>query len=164
MSFDISYTSIVYNYCYRFCNFSFTGKSSFDLLVEISREKFNSLSAINFNELSLLGGRGIIVTCPGPGSCGDNTPDPGESESQESYDCLSRCFFPRYNILLFPTKTACFVICGTIYLNTRYGINEDPVTGSAHCAIGPYWAEKLDKKRYTVLEAHKNYKYFVFRF
>eukprot|EP01138_Halocafeteria_seosinensis_P011615 gb/GECG01011865.1/.p1 GENE.gb/GECG01011865.1/~~gb/GECG01011865.1/.p1 ORF type:complete len:231 (+),score=11.38 gb/GECG01011865.1/:1-693(+) len=25
----------------------------------------------------------------------------------------------------------------------RYGINEDPVTGSAHCAIGPYWIEKL---------------------
>ncbi len=26
------------------------------------------------------------------------------------------------------------------------GINEDPVTGSAHCALGPYWALKLDKK------------------
>jgi predicted PhzF superfamily epimerase YddE/YHI9 len=25
------------------------------------------------------------------------------------------------------------------------GINEDPVTGSAHCSLGPYWAEKLGK-------------------
>ena len=25
------------------------------------------------------------------------------------------------------------------------GINEDPVTGSAHCALGPYWAKKLGK-------------------
>jgi PhzF family phenazine biosynthesis protein len=25
------------------------------------------------------------------------------------------------------------------------GINEDPVTGSAHCALGPYWAAKLGK-------------------
>ena len=25
------------------------------------------------------------------------------------------------------------------------GIVEDPVTGSAHCALGPYWAEKLGK-------------------
>lgn len=25
------------------------------------------------------------------------------------------------------------------------GIPEDPVTGSAHCALGPYWAEKLGK-------------------
>ena len=23
------------------------------------------------------------------------------------------------------------------------GVPEDPVTGSAHCAIGPYWAERL---------------------
>jgi PhzF family phenazine biosynthesis protein len=26
------------------------------------------------------------------------------------------------------------------------GINEDPVTGSAHCVLGPYWAKKLGKK------------------
>ena len=25
----------------------------------------------------------------------------------------------------------------------RYSINEDPVTGSAHCALAPYWASKL---------------------
>lgn len=25
------------------------------------------------------------------------------------------------------------------------GVPEDPVTGSAHCALGPYWAEKLGK-------------------
>lgn len=27
----------------------------------------------------------------------------------------------------------------------RYGINEDPVTGSAHCALAPYWFDKLQK-------------------
>ena len=27
----------------------------------------------------------------------------------------------------------------------RYGVNEDPVTGSAHCCLAPYWAEKLEK-------------------
>ena len=26
------------------------------------------------------------------------------------------------------------------------GIDEDPVTGSAHCALGPFWAERLAKK------------------
>jgi PhzF family phenazine biosynthesis protein len=25
------------------------------------------------------------------------------------------------------------------------GVNEDPVTGSAHCTLGPYWAEKLGR-------------------
>jgi predicted PhzF superfamily epimerase YddE/YHI9 len=27
------------------------------------------------------------------------------------------------------------------------GINEDPVTGSAHCCLGPYWSRKLGKTR-----------------
>ena len=27
------------------------------------------------------------------------------------------------------------------------GIDEDPVTGSAHCALAPYWAEKLGKTK-----------------
>jgi PhzF family phenazine biosynthesis protein len=26
------------------------------------------------------------------------------------------------------------------------GIDEDPVTGSAHCALGPYWSAKLNKR------------------
>lgn len=28
----------------------------------------------------------------------------------------------------------------------RYGINEDPVTGAAHCLLTPYWAERLEKQ------------------
>ena len=27
-----------------------------------------------------------------------------------------------------------------------FGVNEDPVTGSAHCCLGPYWAKKLGKE------------------
>ncbi|WP_019216860.1 PhzF family phenazine biosynthesis protein [Legionella tunisiensis] len=37
-------------------------------------------------------------------------------------DFYSRCFYPRHNIA------------------------EDPVTGSAHCVLGPFWAERLNKK------------------
>ena len=29
----------------------------------------------------------------------------------------------------------------------KYGIDEDPVTGSAHCTLIPYWSEKLRKKK-----------------
>jgi predicted PhzF superfamily epimerase YddE/YHI9 len=31
----------------------------------------------------------------------------------------------------------------------RLGIPEDPVTGSSHCSLVPYWAEKLSKKKLT---------------
>jgi PhzF family phenazine biosynthesis protein len=27
------------------------------------------------------------------------------------------------------------------------GIDEDPVTGSAHAVLGPYWAARLDKEK-----------------
>ena len=33
------------------------------------------------------------------------------------------------------------------------GINEDPVTGSAHCCLGPYWARRLGKKELTAYQA-----------
>jgi len=35
------------------------------------------------------------------------------------------------------------------------GINEDPVTGSAHAALVPYWAERLGRTRFTALQASK---------
>jgi predicted PhzF superfamily epimerase YddE/YHI9 len=33
------------------------------------------------------------------------------------------------------------------------GINEDPVTGSAHCALGPYWAARLGRTDLTGFQA-----------
>lgn len=42
-------------------------------------------------------------------------------EADSGYDFVSRFFAP------------------------QSGIDEDPVTGSAHCALGPYWSEKLGK-------------------
>ncbi len=38
-------------------------------------------------------------------------------------DFVSRCFFPKLSV------------------------NEDPVTGSAHCELAPYWAKRLNKKQ-----------------
>ncbi|MGY1502366.1 PhzF family phenazine biosynthesis protein [Streptomyces sp. QTS52] len=45
------------------------------------------------------------------------------------YDFVSRCFFP------------------------RIGIDEDPVTGSAHTALAPYWSERLGRPDLTGLQA-----------
>jgi len=35
------------------------------------------------------------------------------------------------------------------------GIDEDPVTGSAHAALAPYWAERFGRHRFTALQASK---------
>jgi PhzF family phenazine biosynthesis protein len=46
----------------------------------------------------------------------------------DAYDFVSRCFYP------------------------ATGINEDPVTGSAHCCLGPYWQAKLNKSDLTAYQ------------
>jgi PhzF family phenazine biosynthesis protein len=44
------------------------------------------------------------------------------------YDFVSRCFGP------------------------RFGIDEDPVTGSSHCALGPLWAARLGRNELRALQ------------
>ena len=45
------------------------------------------------------------------------------------FDFVSRCFFP------------------------KEAIDEDPVTGSAHCTLGPLWAKRLGKTDLTAYQA-----------
>jgi len=35
------------------------------------------------------------------------------------------------------------------------GVDEDPVTGSAHCCLGPYWSARLGKRTMTAYQASK---------
>ena len=35
------------------------------------------------------------------------------------------------------------------YFAPKFGIPEDPVTGSAHCELAPYWAKRLGRERLT---------------
>ncbi|MDQ0059260.1 PhzF family phenazine biosynthesis protein [Paenibacillus harenae] len=44
-----------------------------------------------------------------------------DADSGADYDFVSRAFYP------------------------AIGVNEDPVTGSAHCALAPYWSKRLRK-------------------
>ena len=37
----------------------------------------------------------------------------------------------------------------------KYGIPEDPVTGSTHCTLAPYWSKRLGKKRLTASQVSK---------
>ncbi|MFF4213413.1 PhzF family phenazine biosynthesis protein [Streptomyces sp. NPDC001796] len=50
-------------------------------------------------------------------------------DPSRGYDFVSRCFFP------------------------NVGIDEDPVTGSAHTALAPYWSERLGRPDLTGLQA-----------
>jgi len=39
------------------------------------------------------------------------------------------------------------------YFASPYGIDEDPVTGSAHCSLAPYWSGVLRKTRFLAWQA-----------
>ena len=41
------------------------------------------------------------------------------------------------------------------FFGPQVGIDEDPVTGSAHCALVPLWAEKLGKTELTARQVSK---------
>ncbi|WP_252313085.1 PhzF family phenazine biosynthesis protein [Sinobaca sp. H24] len=49
--------------------------------------------------------------------------------SQEKYDFVSRCFYP------------------------ALGVEEDPVTGSAHCGLAPFWEKRLHKSSFSARQA-----------
>lgn len=39
------------------------------------------------------------------------------------------------------------------YFAPRAGIDEDPVTGSAHCCLAPFWSGRLNKRQLTAFQA-----------
>jgi PhzF family phenazine biosynthesis protein len=79
---------------------------AFDLLALFDSQDDILALKPNFDLLSRLDSRGIIVTAPG-----------------KDCDFVSRFFAP------------------------RVGVNEDPVTGSAHTILIPFWSRRLGKKK-----------------
>lgn len=53
----------------------------------------------------------------------------GPAPTDSGFDFASRCFYP------------------------KCGINEDPVTGSAHCTLASYWSQKLGKCDFMAYQA-----------
>ena len=51
------------------------------------------------------------------------------SAESSKFDFISRCFYP------------------------QTGVNEDPVTGSAHCMLAAYWGKKLNKNKLNAYQA-----------
>ncbi len=48
-------------------------------------------------------------------------------------------------VIVTATSTSMGVDFISRFFAPRCGINEDPVTGSAHCCLAPFWAERLGK-------------------
>jgi PhzF family phenazine biosynthesis protein len=56
--------------------------------------------------------------------------------------------------LIVTTATGCGTYdFGSRYFGPKVGVPEDPVTGSAHCHLAPYWATLLGKTDFKALQA-----------
>ena len=44
------------------------------------------------------------------------------------------------------------VHCASRVFAPAVGIDEDPVTGGAHCALGPFWAERLGRSTLRAIQ------------
>lgn len=96
-----------------------------DILIELKPAAFHDIGheKINFKALMEWHGyyRGVIICC-----INESVDENGDNDDGEPHaDFLSRFFGP------------------------KAGINEDPVTGSAHCSLAPYFAKKLGKEIVT---------------
>lgn len=89
-------------------------KGKFDYMVEVENESIVNALKPDFNLLSTIPSRGVLVTAKG-----------------NQVDFVSRCFFP------------------------QSGINEDSVTGSAHCLLVPYWNNKTGKSTFMATQNSK---------
>ena len=91
------------------------GTDGVDVVVEVGHEEVVRALVPDVAALAGVDARGVVVTAA-------TVPRPGvDDASLGAPDVVSRWFGP------------------------RVGVVEDPVTGSAHCTLGPYWAPRLGR-------------------
>jgi len=62
---------------------------------------------------------------------------------------------PARGIIVTAPSSAAGVDFVSRWFGPRVGVDEDPVTGSAHCVLAPYWAEKLGRDELVGYQASR---------
>ncbi len=96
----------------------YVGMNRMDYLVEVPGEDTVRALSPDFGTLRALPVRGVIVTSRAAFGAASTV---ASGAAAGAYDFVSRFFAP------------------------AVGVNEDPVTGSAHCCLAPYWAARLGR-------------------
>ncbi|MDQ2869855.1 MAG: PhzF family phenazine biosynthesis protein [Acidobacteriota bacterium] len=69
------------------------------------------------------------------------------------FRCLRDACSPARGVIVTATSGAPEYDFVSRYFAPVYGIDEDPVTGSAHCCLGPFWGDRLSKSELTGYQA-----------
>jgi PhzF family phenazine biosynthesis protein len=97
----------------------------YDWLVALPDAAAVAQARPNFNDLAAFDCRGVILTARGPRA------QTGERCDEQAVDFVTRFFAPRLRV------------------------SEDPVTGSVHCALGPYWQARLGQSDFEAEQLSK---------
>jgi PhzF family phenazine biosynthesis protein len=65
----------------------------------------------------------------------------------------SLCALPSRGVIVTSTSNNPRFDFVSRFFAPNAGVDEDPVTGSAHCALGPFWSERLGKAEMTAYQA-----------
>lgn len=118
-----------------------------DLLIELTTEAFLNLDGpIDYHALCQWGGytRGIILCCLAPKDQSNKNSNNADTSSNGSAGTYGSMCSPTY--LNTGSAGSSFDFLSRFF-GPKVGIQEDPVTGSAHCLLAPYFSEKLEKAK-----------------
>jgi PhzF family phenazine biosynthesis protein len=103
-------------------------RSTWDWIVELATPGEVRQATPDFAGLARFDARGIALTAAGSD---DDRESASDHHGPTGPDIVSRFFAPRHRI------------------------NEDPVTGSLHCTLGPYWFPRLGKRTLVCEQASR---------
>ncbi|KAL8054992.1 hypothetical protein ABFX02_04G027200 [Erythranthe guttata] len=102
-----------------------------------------SLNGASFNEIQTTGDDLLVVLPSGK----------AVEEVEPNFDEILKCPGGRGLIITGPATTGSGFDFFSRFFCPKLGINEDPVCGSAHCALAPYWSKKLGKCDFIAYQA-----------
>ena len=105
------------------------GKLSGNIAAALRLNPFNAAFSQGWHLMELESEEAVRNARPDFGLLKEEHPVIITSRGEGKYDFISRFFAP------------------------SYGNDEDPVTGSAHCRLAPYWSEKLGKNEFLAYQA-----------
>jgi predicted PhzF superfamily epimerase YddE/YHI9 len=139
------------------------GRNRLDWLVAVADEQAVRDAAPDFGALKQVETRGVMITALAATGTFPVTPETAVAVDAASSAMPAPASAAPVMTTMGPTKTASAPGSAPVerlsaadfvsrYFAPAFGIDEDPVTGSAHCALAPYWAGRLGRDRLVGLQ------------
>lgn len=138
---------------------TYLGRKNERFVIELNFPQVSVFDCVS-TEIPLLSNtlRGVAVESIKKTTCNDFIVELASGELVENlqpeFDEIQRCSGRGIIVTGLAPRQSGFDFFSRFFC-PKFGINEDPVCGSAHCALAPYWAKKLGKTELVAYPASK---------